>query len=82
MVMENRKIQHRKKMAAPIIIAVLLILWYIGMAIACFCIPEIPFIFKILMAIIPAAISGVISFVLAERIKEIRSGEEDDLSKY
>ncbi|MBC5713479.1 hypothetical protein H8S17_04490 [Roseburia sp. BX1005] len=80
--MENRKIQHRKKMAAPIIIAVLLILWYIGMAIACFCIPEIPFIFKILMAIIPAAISGVISFVLAERIKEIRSGEEDDLSKY
>lgn len=82
MVMENRKIQHRKKMAAPIIIAVLLILWYIGMAIACFCIPEISFIFKILMAIIPAAISGVISFVLAERIKEIRSGEEDDLSKY
>ena len=82
MVMKNRKIQHRKKMAAPIIIAVLLILWYIGMAIACFCIPEIPFIFKILMAIIPAAISGVISFVLAERIKEIRSGEEDDLSKY
>ena len=80
--MENRKIQHRKKMAAPIIIAVLLILWYIGMAIACFCIPEIPFIFKILMAIIPAAISGVMSFVLAERIKEIRSGEEDDLSKY
>ena len=80
--MENRKIQHRKKMAAPIIIAVLLILWYIGMAIACFCIPEIPFIFKILMAIIPAAISGVISFVLAERIKEIRSGEDDDLSKY
>lgn len=80
--MENRKIQHRKKMAAPVIIAVLLILWYIGMAIACFCIPEIPFIFKILMAIIPAAISGVISFVLAERIKEIRSGEEDDLSKY
>jgi len=80
--MENRKIQHRKKMAAPIIIAVLLILWYIGMAIACFCIPEIPFIFKILMAIIPAAVSGVISFVLAERIKEIRSGEEDDLSKY
>ena len=80
--MKNRKIQHRKKMAAPIIIAVLLILWYIGMAIACFCLPEIPFIFKILMAIIPAAISGVISFVLAERIKEIRSGEEDDLSKY
>ena len=80
--MENRKIQHRKKMAAPVIIAVLLILWYIGMAIACFCVPEIPFIFKILMAIIPAAISGVISFVLAERIKEIRSGEEDDLSKY
>ena len=61
MVMENRKIQHRKKMAAPIIIAVLLILWYIGMAIACFCIPEIPFIFKILMAIIPAAIQKYVT---------------------
>ena len=37
---------------------------------------------NMVMAITPAAISGVISFVLAERIKEIRSGEEDDLSKY
>lgn len=37
---------------------------------------------KILAVIIPLALIGIIIFVLIERIKEIRSGEYDDLSKY
>jgi hypothetical protein len=31
---------------------------------------------------IPLALMGVAVYVLVERIQEIRSGEEDDLSKY
>jgi hypothetical protein len=35
-----------------------------------------------LLGIIPAIFSGIMIYVLIERIKEIRSGEEDDLGKY
>lgn len=31
---------------------------------------------------VPLALMGVAVYVLVERIQEIRSGEEDDLSKY
>jgi hypothetical protein len=37
---------------------------------------------KIIGTLIPLALIGVSVYVLIERIKEIRSGEEDDLSKY
>jgi hypothetical protein len=37
---------------------------------------------KILGIGIPLVFVGVCVYVLVERIKEIRSGEEDDLSKY
>ena len=50
---------HGKKMIAPIIITVLIVLYYIG-------------IISLFMAV----------NVLISRIEEIRSGEEDDLSKY
>lgn len=37
---------------------------------------------KAIGAVVMFAVMGVMLFVLAERIKEIRSGEEDDISKY
>ena len=37
---------------------------------------------KILFGVIPLALIGVVVYVLVERMNEIRSGEEDDLSKY
>ncbi len=73
---------HGKKMIAPIIIALIFVLYYIGFAVVCFLIPELPLIVKILAAVIPLLLAGVCIFVLVERIKEIRIGEEDDLSKY
>lgn len=72
---------HKKKMIAPVIIAAVIILYYFIFLIVCLCIP-IPLIFRLLFGLIPAALAGVCVFVLVERIKEIRSGEEDDLSKY
>lgn len=72
---------HTKKMIAPIVIASLLILYYAGFFILCMCIP-IPLAPKLLLGLVPLLLAGVCIYVLAERIKEIRSGEEDDLSNY
>ena len=72
---------HTKKMIAPVIIVSLLILYYAGVCILFLCVP-VPPALKLLLGIIPLLLAGVSIYVLAERIKEIRSGEEDDLSKY
>ncbi len=39
-------------------------------------------IIKFLIATVPIALASVTIYVLLERIEEIRSGEEDDLSQY
>lgn len=70
-----------KKYLAPVLITVFLIVYvilYFGMFITLI----ESMLFKILLGIIPLLFAGVMIFVLIERIKEIRSGEEDDLSKY
>lgn len=73
---------HAKKMVAPIVIAILVVLYYLGFGIACMVMDEFPLAAKLLFGLIPLAFAGVSIFVLVERIKEIRSGEEDDLSQY
>ncbi len=70
-----------KKMIAPIIIAILTILGLLGYGAIWFFVPILLPI-KILIGVVFLALCGVSIFVLIERIKEIRSGEEDDLSKY
>lgn len=73
---------HRKKMVAPFIIAGILIVYYVAIAAVFFILPKIPAAAKVLLAVIPLALAGVAFAMLLERIREIRSGEEDDLSKY
>ncbi|MDD6276320.1 MAG: hypothetical protein PUB20_05815 [Clostridia bacterium] len=70
-----------KKIIAPLIITVLTVAYfaaYFGFIISVIDL----MIIKILLGIIPAALAGTMIYVCVERIKEIRSGEEDDLSKY
>ena len=43
---------------------------------------EIPFFLKVVLLVVPAGFIGLITYVLFERIKEIKGGEEDDLGKY
>ena len=74
--------EHWKKMAAPIIVALIVVLYYIGIAVLIISIPEIPVIFRILMVVVPLILAAVMIGVLISRIKEIKGGEEDDLSKY
>jgi len=71
---------HRKKMAAPIIITVIMIIYYavyFG-----FLSTLLDGLWKIFFGIIPVAFSAVMTGVCIERIKEIKKGEEDDIGKY
>ncbi len=74
--------EHEKKMVAPIIIAVLVVLYYIGISVVFVLVDNITVIGKCLLVMVPLVLSGVMIYVLMNRIQEIRSGEEDDLSKY
>ncbi len=69
-------------MAAPIIVALIVVLYYIGIAVLMAVIPGIPIIFRVLMIVVPLILAAVMIGVLISRIKEIKGGEEDDLSKY
>lgn len=59
-----------------------LIVYYVAIAAVFMLIPDLTVIMKLLMVIIPLALAGVAFAVTVERVQEIRSGEEDDLSKY
>lgn len=75
--------KHTKKVIAPIVITVLVISYFIFyMWIGWSSSDGIPTIFKVLLLVVPAGFIGLITYMLFERIKEIKGGEEDDLSKY
>ena len=72
--------EHKKKLIAPILVTIIMVLYYViyfGFLIAL-----IDGVWKWLLGIIPLALSAVMLKVCIERIKEIKKGEEDDLSKY
>ena len=71
---------HKKKMIAPIIITVIMILYYITYF--GFLISLLDGIWKYALGIIPLVFSGIMIYVCIERINEIKKGEEDDISKY
>ena len=71
---------HRKKMIAPIVISVIMILYYV--VYFGFLITLLPGIWKYALGMLPLAFSVLIVKVCIERINEIRKGEEDDISKY
>lgn len=77
----ENNIQHNSKMIAPIIVTVLLVVYYILYFVILLSV--LPGLFlKLLCGIIPFILAGVTIFVCIQRINEIRSGEEDDISKY
>ena len=73
--------KHGKKMIAPIVITVLVILYFIAyFGFLIYLIDNI--VLKLLSGIIPALLAAVMIYVCIQRIKEIKGGEEDDLSQY
>ncbi len=69
-----------KKLIAPIVVTVILALYFI--VYFGFLTTLLNGFFKYLLGIIPIVFVAITVYVCVERIKEIRSGEEDDLSKY
>ena len=70
-----------KKMVAPIVITIILLL-YIGSFAWFWSNFPLPPWAKAVGVILPLGLMGVSIYVLWERIKEIRSGDEDDLGQY
>lgn len=71
---------HKKKMMEPIVVTILMILYYIlyfGLLITI-----LGGIWKYILGIFPIIFSVVMLKVCIERINEIKKGEEDDISKY
>ena len=71
---------HKKKMIAPIIVTIIMTLYYV--VYFGFLISLLDEIWKYALGIIPLVFSGVMVYVCIERIREIKKGEEDDISKY
>ena len=70
----------KKKLLAPLIVTIIMVLYYgfyFGLLLT-----VLDGAWKYLLGIIPLALSAVMIGVCVERIKEIKEGEEDDLSKY
>ena len=71
---------HKKKMIAPIVVTVILVLYYV--VYFGFLISLLDGIWRYILGLLPIVFSAVMVKVCVERIHEIKKGEEDDLSQY
>ena len=69
-------------MIAPVVIVALISIYYIAIGVIFAYMNGVPMLAKIIALVVPALLSGVAIPVLIQRIKEIKKGEDDDLSKY
>jgi hypothetical protein len=71
---------NKKGIIAPIVVTILMILYcivYFGAIVA-----TVQGLLKYVFGIIPIIFIGIMIGVLKERIKEIKEGEDDDISEY
>ena len=71
----------KKKMIAPIVIGLLIIIYYLTIALV-IVFTNIPIVIKFIIGGISVIIAIAMICTVRSRIQEIRRGEEDDLSKY
>ena len=71
---------EKKKMVAPIVVTVIMIAYYI--VYFGFLMSLLDGIWKYVLGIVPLAFSAVMIKVCIERLREIKKGEENDLSQY
>ena len=74
--------KYTKKLIAPIIITVLVVCYFVFYISVGLFITDVPSIVKILMLVIPISLAILSVYMLIERIREIKGGEEDDIGKY
>ncbi len=71
---------HRKKMIAPVVVTLILSIYYVvyfGFLISLF-----GSVWRWILGIVPLAFIVLSIAVCVDRLREIRKGEEDDLSQY
>ena len=71
---------HGKKIIAPVVVTIFMVLYFIFYF--TMIIRTVTGLARVLLGIIPLAFIIVMIAVCVQRIKEIRSGDEDDLGKY
>ena len=76
----NTMKNHRKKMAAPLVITAVVVVYYLVFFLVLTRLLRGPALW--LSGLVPLGLAAVMIGVCVQRIKEIRSGEEDDLGKY
>lgn len=74
--------KQTKKLIAPIIITIFIIFYFMFYISISLYLNEMPKFANLLFIIIPILLIILSIYMLFERIKEIKGGEEDDLSKY
>lgn len=79
--MADQRSGHRRKLIAPVVVTIVLALYLLGFSAACLAL-DFPAAVKIIGLPVSLGLLATAVYVLVERIKEIRSGEEDDLSQY
>ena len=72
--------EHGKKIIAPVVVTIFMVLYFIFYF--TMIIRTVTGLARVLLGIIPLAFIIVMIAVCVQRIKEIRSGDEDDLGKY
>ena len=70
----------KRKFVAPIVVTVLIVLYYF--LYFAFLISLLDGFIKIFLGVVPIVFSALTIAVCIERIKEIKKGEENDISKY
>ena len=70
------------KIIAPVVVAILLVVYFVVYGVILYSIPDAPVIFKVLGVIVPIVFGGYAIWAAKDRIDEIKGGEDDDLSQY
>ena len=72
----------KKGLLGAVLSALFVIIYYGGLLLLFAFQPEIPSWARILLCLIPLGVCAVVIFVLVQRIRELKSGETDDLDNY
>ena len=73
---------RKRSYTGAVISALCIVLYYIAMLVLFTQIPGIPLLGKLLLCLMPLGLSAVVILVLVQRIRELKSGETDDLDNY
>lgn len=73
---------HRRKIITSVLIGAVVILYFVLYGSFAFFLPDVPLAIKIFLGVVGLGMAGGMIKVIIDRIREIRKGEEDDLSNY